>query len=117
MICYDLRFPVWARNAEDYDLLFYVANWPVTRSKHWRVLLEARAIENQSYVIGVNRCGKADGFEYSGNTSAFDPFGSELYHLVNQEAVQTIEISKERINEVRTQIPYLGDRDTFQVTR
>jgi omega-amidase len=115
MICYDLRFPVWARNVEDYDLLLYVANWPVTRSEHWRTLLKARAIENQSYVVGVNRCGNSGGFDYSGDTSVFDPFGLELYHIAGQAAVQTTEISKDRVTEVRTQIPYLGDRDTFKV--
>lgn len=115
LVCYDLRFPVWARNVEDYDLLIYVANWPITRNVHWRVLLQARAIENQVYTIGVNRVGKANGLDYSGDTSIFDPFGVELYHVANKVAVATHTISKARVDEVREQIPYLKDRDKFEI--
>lgn len=115
LICYDLRFPVWARNVEDYDLLIYVANWPVTRSFHWRTLLQARAIENQSYVIGVNRVGTASGLTYSGDTSVFDPFGIELYHCENEVTVATHTITQSRLTEVREQIPYLADRDKFKI--
>jgi len=115
LVCYDLRFPVWARNAEDYDLLLYVANWPVNRNFHWRTLLQARAIENQAYTIGVNRVGKASGLDYSGDTSVFDPFGIEMYHVENQVTVATHILSLERVGEVRAQIPYLQDRDKFEV--
>ncbi len=115
LICYDLRFPVWARNVEDYDLLLYVANWPVPRRVHWQTLLKARAIENQAYVIGVNRVGVVKGLEYSGDTSIFDPFGDELYHVEYKVAVHTHELSKTRVEEVRKTIPYLKDRDIFEI--
>jgi predicted amidohydrolase len=115
LICYDLRFPVWARNVEDYDLLIYVANWPISRNFHWRVLLQARAIENQVYTIGVNRVGKASGLDYSGNTSIFDPFGIEIYHVENEVAVATHTIDLEHVRAIREKIPYLQDRDKFEI--
>ena len=74
-ICYDLRFPAWCRNRDDYDLMLLVANWPAKRVHHWSVLLEARAIENQSWVIGVNRCGSDPRFTYPGGTLIANPFG------------------------------------------
>ena len=78
-ICYDLRFPVWARNTDNYDLLYYVANWPERRVKHWQQLLIARAIENQSYVVGVNRVGNdGNGIEHSGHSAVIDAMGERL---------------------------------------
>jgi len=78
LICYDLRFPVWARNVEDYDLLLYVANWPKVRVNAWDALLKARAIENMAYCIGVNRVGlDGNNYEYSGHSSAYDVLGRE----------------------------------------
>jgi omega-amidase len=116
LICYDLRFPVWARNVEDYDILIYVANWPVARSLHWRRLLQARAIENQCYTVGVNRCATDGlGYYYSGDTSVFAPYGEEVYHVADQAQMHTVTINKAEIEEIRKKIPYLQDRDVFLI--
>src|SRR5688500_3272116 len=86
MICYDLRFPVWVRNVEDYDLLLFVANWPERRINHWRKLLQARAIENQCFVIGVNRVGlDGNDINHTGNSMAIDPMGEILVEIENQD--------------------------------
>ena len=77
-LCYDLRFPVWCRNRNDYDLVLLVANWPARRIHHWSSLLEARAIENQAYVVGVNRVGNGGGLDYSGDSVVVDPLGEVL---------------------------------------
>ncbi|MCH2023105.1 MAG: amidohydrolase [Saprospiraceae bacterium] len=115
-ICYDLRFPVWNRNQENYDLAFYVANWPAKRSYHWLSLLFGRAIENQSYIVAVNRVGKdGNGIIYSGNSTVVDPAGELMYHKENDEEVHTITLTKEHLVEVRNQYPFLGDRDNFSV--
>ena len=81
LVCYDLRFPVWSRNTDNYDLLLFMANWPITRIDAWDTLLKARAIENMSYCIGVNRIGKDDnGYQYNGHTSAFNFLGEKIAH-------------------------------------
>jgi predicted amidohydrolase len=123
-VCYDLRFPVWARQAVEkdpaagyeYDVLVYVANWPERRSHAWKTLLCARAIENQCYVIGVNRVGK-DGNDiyYSGNSLVIDPLGEVLYHMADDEDVFTITLQRERLDEVRTKFPFIKDADTFSI--
>jgi predicted amidohydrolase len=112
LICYDLRFPIWNRNLEDYDLAIYVANWPDRRSYHWRSLLTARAIENQCYVAAVNRVGN-DGKDlyYSGYSSLIDPAGEILYQRADSEDIQQFDISLEHLKEVRTKLPFLKDRD------
>lgn len=112
LICYDLRFPVWNRNKEDYDLALYVANWPDKRSYHWRSLLTARAIENQAYVVAVNRVG-TDGkdFYYSGHSSLIDPAGEILYQKADEEDIVHFTISKSHLQEVREKLPFLKDRD------
>ena len=112
LICYDLRFPIWNRNLEDYDLAIYVANWPDRRSYHWRSLLTARAIENQCYVAAVNRVG-SDGKDlyYSGYSSLIDPAGEILYQKADSEDIQQFDISLEHLKEVRTKLPFLKDRD------
>jgi predicted amidohydrolase len=116
LVCYDLRFPVWARNVEDYDILIYVANWPIARRLHWRRLLQARAIENQCYTIGVNRCGTDGlGYVYSGDTSVFAPYGEEVYHIASTAGMNTVVITKIEIERIREKIPYLQDRDTFEI--
>jgi omega-amidase len=113
-ICYDLRFPEIARNHEvdgkpKYDLLLYVANWPSKRSEHWKTLLKARAIENQSYVIGVNRFGEdANGLSYSGDSSCFDPLGNSLCQII-KESVFSTTLSELTLNSTRTSLPFLKD--------
>ncbi len=121
-ICYDLRFPVWARQTPnkdqeaEYDILVYVANWPERRSHAWKTLLCARAIENQCYVVGVNRVGK-DGNEiyYSGNSLIIDPLGEVLYHMADEEDIFTITLDKEKLVEVRNKFPFLKDEDQFTI--
>lgn len=122
-ICYDLRFPVWARQQmsaspaqPEYDVLIYVANWPAKRSHAWKTLLCARAIENQCYVIGVNRVGH-DGnqHEYSGDSLVIDPLGEVLYHMAHSEEVFTVTLEKEKLEETRKTFPFLTDADSFSI--
>lgn len=115
-ICYDLRFPVWCRNTDDYDLLYFVANWPDRRVRHWQQLLVARAIENQSYVVGVNRVGKdGNGIEHSGHSAVIDAMGERLTDIqAGQECVKSITLSKDALTEVRTRFSFLADRDGFE---
>ena len=115
MICYDLRFPVWARNEDQFDILFYVANWPNKRSYDWKSLLAARAIENQCYVIGVNRVGKDEnGHEYSGDSMVVDPgWNKVLFEKAEEEIVFTTTLSANHLKEVRKKLPFLQDRDAF----
>ncbi len=120
-VCYDLRFPVWARQQTqngmpEYDLLIYVANWPEKRSHAWKTLLCARAIENQCYVVGVNRVGNdGNNIYHSGNSLVIDPLGQVLYHMADEEDVNTITLSKEKLAEVRTRFPFLNDADNFTI--
>ena len=117
LICYDLRFPVWARNTEDYDLLIYVANWPEKRVNAWDALLKARAIENMCYCVGLNRTGKdGDGYVYNGHSAAYDVLGNELTEL-NREDEFTAEISldKKDLYETRKNLKFLQDRDKFNL--
>lgn len=116
LICYDLRFPVWSRNTEGYDLLIYVANWPERRVHAWNSLLPARAIENQSYVAGVNRVGH-DGNEiyHSGDSALIDYSGRQLFRLSHQEGVFTISLSYQEQQDFRQRLQFLADRDSFQV--
>ncbi|MCJ8211160.1 amidohydrolase [Mucilaginibacter sp. RS28] len=116
-ICYDLRFPVWLRNApEAYDLLIVVANWPEKRSLHWRTLIPARAIENLSYVIGVNRVGH-DGNEvyHSGDSTCIDPSGNVVYYKRDEEDVYTFTIYPEEVHKARRYFPFLKDADRFEI--
>ena len=123
-ICYDLRFPVWARqnpaekNETEYDVLIYVANWPERRSHAWKTLLCARAIENQCYVIGVNRVGDdGNNIYHSGNSMIIDPLGQVLYHKADDEEIFTIKFEKEMLDEVRTKFPFLKDGDDFLINK
>ncbi len=119
-ICYDLRFPVWSRQQStdtetEFDLLIYVANWPERRSHAWKTLLCARAIENQCYVVGVNRVGKDTKNSYSGNSLVIDPLGQVLYHQADEEDVFTITLQKEEVDKVRMQFPFWKDADDFTI--
>jgi len=118
MICYDLRFPVWMRNNPDhpYDLLLIVANWPERRSLHWRTLIPARAVENQAYVIGVNRVGH-DGNEvyHSGDSTCIDPNGNVVYYKRDEEDVYTFTINADELTKTRRALPFLKDADGFHL--
>jgi omega-amidase len=121
-VCYDLRFPVWARqqlndqSLPEYDVLIYTANWPERRSHAWKTLLCARAIENQCFVVGVNRVGlDGNNINHSGNTLVIDPLGEVLYHKAEEEDVFTITLEKERLEEVRTKFPFWKDGDHFKI--
>ena len=113
-VCYDLRFPEWARNNHQspYDLLLYVANWPEKRAHHWRSLLTARAIENQAYVAGLNIVGAdGNGHVYVGDSTVVDFSGQILLHLHDQEMVATTSIEKAGMTEYRLKLPFLADSD------
>lgn len=113
LVCYDLRFPVWARNTENYDLLLYLANWPIPRITHWQALLKARAIENQCYTVGVNRIGTdAFGNYYSGNSAIIDARGETLFEEAHQTIVYTQKISKKYLEKTRKDLPFLKDIDS-----
>jgi omega-amidase len=117
VICYDLRFPVWLRNKnEEYDLLLIVANWPERRSLHWRSLIPARAIENQTFVVAVNRVGH-DGNEvfHSGDSMCIDPNGKVIYYKPNDEDLYTFTINKNDLAQARINFPFLKDADSFHL--
>jgi omega-amidase len=114
LICYDLRFPVWSRNVENYDLLIYVANWPIPRVNAWKTLLMARAIENQSYCVGVNRVGTdGNGMYHSGESSVVDFQGHVLYQKKDEEDTFLITLNKESQANFRQKFPFLEDKDIF----
>ncbi len=121
-VCYDLRFPIWARqsntvdDAPEYDLLINVANWPAKRISTWTTLLCARAIENQCYVIGVNRVGKdANDILYNGGSIIIDPLGIIVYQKFDEEDVYTHTLLPNSLLEVRNQFPFLKDKDSFKL--
>lgn len=116
LVCYDLRFPVWSRNTGDYDLLLYVANWPETRRRHWRHLLLARAIENQACVLGVNRVGRDEnGHLYSGDSAIIDHQGQTLVQASHAETTLSATLDLEALRQYRQRLPFLQDRDAFQL--
>jgi omega-amidase len=112
-ICYDLRFPVWTRNIENrYDAAIFIANWPERRSVHWKLLLQARAVENQCYVIGVNRVGiDGNGHTYSGDSSIIDPLGNFIFHKKNATITHTVDLSYETLQNARESFPAWMDAD------
>jgi predicted amidohydrolase len=130
-VCYDLRFPVWARQtspcnslsggegeiaALEYDVLIYVANWPERRSIAWKTLLQARAIENQCYVVGVNRVGNdGNNIYHSGDSMIIDPMGEVLYHKKDKEDIFTITLSKDHLQAIREKFPFWKDADNFKI--
>lgn len=113
-ICYDLRFPVFSRNTENYDLLIYVANWPNKRANAWNILLQARAIENMSYVIGVNRIGTDDNKNhYDGDSQVVDAMGKYTLEPHQSEGVFIVELDKKSQNRNRKKFGFLNDADKF----
>ena len=120
-VCYDLRFPVWARQSPagadmHYDILINVANWPEKRSTAWKTLLQARAIENQCFVIGVNRVGEdANKNSYNGDSMLIGPLGEIVIHHSSDETISTFTLSKETITETRSSFPFLNDADSFMI--
>lgn len=114
LICYDLRFPVFSRNVYEYDVLIYVANWPQIRINAWDALLKARAIENMSYIIGVNRIGE-DGnkLEHNGHSQAIDFLGEYLLEPVVSEGVFIVELNKKELIAARAKFNFLNDQDSF----
>lgn len=116
LICYDLRFPVWARNTDNYDVLIYVANWPEKRITAWDTLLKARAIENMSYCIGVNRVGiDANTYKYVGHSACYDVLGEKMSDIVHaKEETAIITLHKNEINSLREKLQFLEDRDNFK---
>jgi len=126
LVCYDLRFPVWSRQTLpppgeagrglEYDLLIYVANWPERRNHAWKTLLQARAIENQCYVVGVNRVGE-DGNQiyHCGDSMVVDPLGEILYHKKGEEDIFTVTLDKTHLEEVRKKFPFWKDADRFMI--
>ncbi|MCF8255677.1 MAG: amidohydrolase [Bacteroidia bacterium] len=118
-ICYDLRFPVWIRKSKnfDYDLLLFSANWPERRKFHWNLLLQARAIENQSYVAAVNRIGiDGNGMNHSGDSQIISPLGEVIYKQEYQASLGIINLSKEVLVKYRETFPVGLDADTFEIT-
>jgi omega-amidase len=115
-ICYDLRFPVWCRNRDDYDVLLFVANWPEPRTPAWTALLKARAIENQCYVIGVNRIGSDPrGLKYAGGSAVYDPLGNQIQDLGGSACSKTAAIEMDKIVTTRNQLPFQLDADDFRL--
>ena len=116
-VCYDLRFPVWSRNKNDYDFLIYVANWPERRHEVWTTLLKARAIENQCYVAGVNRIGTdGEGLSYIGDSMVVNPLGRVITSVNSHtEDIYTVEISLEELNDFRQKFPVWKDADEFKI--
>ena len=120
LICYDLRFPVWSRqtkgNSPEFDILIFVANWPSKRINAWRSLLIARAIENQCYVVGVNRVGKdGNDIEYNGDSMLVDPLGNVIYEMKDTEEIFTFTLDYNELETVRSQFPFLKDADDFRI--
>jgi len=116
MICYDVRFPVWARNVEDYDLLIYIASFPKIRRNAWSTLLRARSIENQVYTIGVNRVGiDGNGYEYSGDSVILDFNGDYIYEKSEIEDIFTTSLDLNAQQAYRLKFPFLSDRDSFNL--
>ena len=116
LVCYDLRFPVWSRNDNAYDLLLYVANWPHRRSNAWKQLLMARAIENQAYVVGVNRTGN-DGNDvyHAGYSGLVGPTGDNADLQAHEEHIHTYVLSADHLEVVRRRFPFLPDADQFEI--
>ena len=116
LICYDLRFPVFSRNVEEYHVLIFVANWPKPRVNAWDILLKARAVENMSYTIGVNRIGTDNNnHEYVGHSQAVDFLGNYILQPQEMEGVFIVALDKNALLETRSKLPFLNDKDEFEI--
>lgn len=116
LVCYDLRFPVFSRNVEDYDLLIYVANWPTQRIKAWDILLKARAVENICYTIGVNRIGEdGNNHPYSGHSQVVDFLGNYELKPQTSEEIFIVDLDKNQMLETRQKLGFLNDKDSFSL--
>lgn len=115
-ICYDLRFPAFSRNHENYDLLLYVANWPKPRTNAWNILLKARAVENMCFVVGVNRIGfDENNHEYIGHSQIIDELGNQTLDAEEKQGVFIIELDKNKMLETRKKLNFLSDKDEFKI--
>ncbi len=115
-VCYDLRFPVFTRNVENYDLLLYVANWPKVRTNAWDILLKARAVENLSYVIGVNRVGfDAHNYEHTGHSQVVDFLGNYILEPQESDNIFIVDLDKNIMLETRKKLNFLSDKDVFEI--
>ena len=124
LICYDLRFPVWSRQQKskdgkpEYDVLLYVANWPDKRIYAWRSLLIARAIENQCFVVAVNRVGNdGNNIAHNGNSMVIDPMGQVIFESMDEEIIKTISLSRSHLEECRQSFPFLRNGDDYQLLK
>ncbi len=114
LVCYDLRFPVFSRNTEDFDLLLYVANWPQVRVQAWDALLKARAIENMCYAAGLNRIGQDNNeYNYSGHSQVIDSLGNYVLEPFAYEDILSVELDKTALDKARKKFGFLNDRDSF----
>jgi len=114
-ICYDLRFPVFSRNRNDYDLMLYVANWPTSRHQVWEILTRARAMENQSYLLGCNRVGSdGTGVASAGGSCVIDPIGNEIHRMDSSQGIMTCELDLEKLRNFRKKFPAWKDADSFE---
>jgi omega-amidase len=117
VICYDIRFPVWCRNNLSYDLLINLTNWPSVRDYAWDILLRARAIENQCYVVGVNRLGTDDNnIQYTGNSRAISMRGEIIKQCSNEDRIACVDLNLSELREFRVKFPFLPDQDSFSIT-
>ncbi len=115
-ICYDLPYPVFARNRNHHDVLFYVANWPATRHEVWETILSARAIENQSYVLGINRVGvDGVGVDHAGGSCVIDPYGKQILQMGRSQGVESITLSLDLVRSFREKFPAWKDADDFRL--
>jgi predicted amidohydrolase len=114
-VCYDLRFPVWSRQRGDYDAIIYSALWPKPRREVWRTLLRARAMENQAWVVGVNRIGQEPDLEYSGDSMIVDHYGRVVVDMASSEGVAIAEIDIDAVNQFRAKFNVGRDADKFEM--
>jgi predicted amidohydrolase len=113
-VCFDLRFPVWCRHSEQnqYDVALFIARWPKVRSPQWNTLLRARAVENQAYVVAVNRVGKdGNGIDYNGDSQLIDALGNVLVHEIETESIKLVTLEKSHVKNTRAQFPFLKEAD------